>query len=80
MKACRARGYAFDERESALDARCVGAPVFGPKGNVIAALSVSGPAIRYTREMGAEVGLKLMQAAREISEVLSSKSTCHTIG
>lgn len=80
MKVCRARGYAFDEKESALDARCVGAPIFGPKGNVIAAMSVSGPAVRYTREMGAKVGLKLIQAAQEISEVLSSKSTCRAIG
>ena len=70
MRNSRARGYAFDEKESALDARCVGAPIYGPKGNVVAAISVSGPAARYSREMGAGVGEKLIQAAREISGVL----------
>lgn len=79
MKACRVRGYAFDERESALDARCVGAPIFGAKGTVIASMSVSGPAARYTREMGAKVGSSLMQAAKEISEILGSKSNLRAI-
>lgn len=77
---CRARGYAFDEKESALDARCVGVPIFGPKGDVIAAMSVSGPAVRYSREMGAEVGGKLIQAAKEISEVLSLRGNLRAIG
>lgn len=80
LNACRARGYAFDEKESALDARCVGAPIFGPKGSVIAAMSVSGPAVRYTREMGAEVGVKLVQAAKEIGELLSLKGNSRASG
>jgi len=74
LSECKERGYAFDERESALDARCVGAPIFGPQGSAIAAISVSGPAVRYSREMADQVGQKLVQVAKEIKEVLSIKN------
>jgi DNA-binding IclR family transcriptional regulator len=36
-----ARGYAIDDEESRAGVRCVGAPIFGPAGNAIFALSVT---------------------------------------
>jgi DNA-binding IclR family transcriptional regulator len=73
MALVRKMGFAFDERESAPDCRCVGAPIFGPKGDAIAAISVSGPASRYTPETAREVGSKLVSIAQEISDKLSHK-------
>ena len=54
-RAIRARGYAVavDELEHGLAA--LAAPVFGPDGDAVAALSISGPTIRLTRERIAEL-------------------------
>lgn len=77
---CRLRGYAFDEKESSLDARCVSAPIYGPRVGVTAAISVSGPAVRYSQEMCADVGQQLMKAAKEIGDVLKLKHDARNAG
>jgi IclR family KDG regulon transcriptional repressor len=38
----RKRGFAFDDEEVDLHVRCLGVPVFGPAGETVAAISVSG--------------------------------------
>lgn len=42
----RRDGYAADYEEQEEGVRCLAAPVFGPDGNIFAAMSVSGPASR----------------------------------
>lgn len=42
----RQQGFAFDYGEHEQDVRCIAAPIFDSEGQVIAALSVSGPGIR----------------------------------
>jgi DNA-binding IclR family transcriptional regulator len=39
----RERGYAFDHEEGNPGVSCIGAAIFGPLGEVVAALSVTGP-------------------------------------
>jgi DNA-binding IclR family transcriptional regulator len=39
----RERGYAFDHEEGNPGVSCIGAPIFGPLGEIVAALSVTGP-------------------------------------
>jgi DNA-binding IclR family transcriptional regulator len=39
----RQRGYAFDHEEGNAGISCIGAPIFGPLGEIVAALSVTGP-------------------------------------
>ena len=51
MAKVRTLGYALDDRESALECRCVGAPIFNQAGAAVAAISVSGPASRFSREI-----------------------------
>jgi DNA-binding IclR family transcriptional regulator len=46
LKQIRSQGYAFDRGEHESDVRCVAAPIFNSEGQAIAALSVSGPAVR----------------------------------
>jgi len=63
----RERGYAttFGELEEGLNAIAV--PVFGIGGAVLAALSVSGPAFRFTPERIAEVTGRVTSAGAELS-------------
>jgi DNA-binding IclR family transcriptional regulator len=68
----RNRGYAVavDELERGLSA--LAAPIFGPDGDVVAALSISGPTIRLTRERIAELAPALMEQARAVSALLGN--------
>jgi IclR family transcriptional regulator, acetate operon repressor len=68
----RARGYAVavDELERGLSA--LAAPVFGPDGIAVAALSISGPTIRLTRDRIAELAPALVEQARFLSERLGA--------
>jgi DNA-binding IclR family transcriptional regulator len=58
-----------EEREAGLGS--VSAPVFGPDGGVVAALSVSGPLQRLTRSPGRRHGAAVAAAAAEVGEALS---------
>jgi IclR family transcriptional regulator, acetate operon repressor len=70
--AIRARGYAtaVDELEQGLAA--LAAPVFGPGGDAVAALSISGPTIRLTDDRILELAPHLVQQAREVSARLGN--------
>lgn len=70
MAAVRTRGYSIDDMESAAECRCVGAPIFNQDGAAVGAISVSGPANRFTMEMLTETAPKLLEATRAISRAL----------
>lgn len=76
----RAQGYAttVDELERGLSA--LAAPVFGPETVAVAALSISGPSIRLTRERIAELVPALVEQARLVSERLGAPSTSNQRG
>ncbi len=69
-KAIRERGYAtaVDELEQGLSA--IAAPIFGPDGDVVAALSISGPTIRLTQQRMLELAPQLITQAAQVSERL----------
>src|SRR3954454_10380553 len=66
-EAIRTRGYAIavDELEHGLAA--LAAPILGPDGDAVAALSISGPTIRLTRDRIAELAPALLDQARLVS-------------
>ncbi len=66
----RAQGYAVDDEELYPGVRCVGAPVQGYDGTVLASLGISGPATRLTVEALPHLGEVVMRHAREISKRL----------
>jgi IclR family transcriptional regulator, KDG regulon repressor len=65
------QGFAIDDEENELGIRCVAAPVFDGKGRPVAAISISGPALRVTREKIRDVlKVEVIKAASEISQRL----------
>lgn len=70
LRAVRSRGYAIDDEEKEVGLRCVSAAVRGHSGKLFAAMSVSGPAFRVTKERIPEIGQAVMHAANELSAEL----------
>jgi DNA-binding IclR family transcriptional regulator len=66
----RKLGYAFDEEELQLFVRCVAAPIRNASGKVFAAISVSGPLDRMTKERQQELASVVMDTAGAISRHL----------
>ncbi|WP_414482539.1 IclR family transcriptional regulator [Limnochorda sp.] len=66
----RSRGYAVDDSENEEGIRCVGAPIFGYTGRVMAALSASGPIFSVTPERVPGLGRMVARVAREISRAM----------
>lgn len=50
LQAIRERGYSVDNEEREIGLRCIAAPVWNSLGEVIAAISVAGPAFRITEK------------------------------
>ena len=59
-------GYAVDDEESMEGAYCVGVPILDRQGTPMAALSVSGPTVRFGPKTLREVTQALLEAAAEI--------------
>jgi IclR family acetate operon transcriptional repressor len=70
LRATQIRGYAIDDEENEIGARCVGAPILDPVGRAIAAVSISGPAARIDCERVDLLATAVMAAAREIGRRL----------
>ena len=70
LRTVRSRGYAIDDEEKEQGLRCVSAAVRGHSGKLFAAMSISGPAFRMTKERIPEVGQAVMRAANELSAEL----------
>lgn len=67
----RERGYAFDHGERESEVRCIAAPLFGRQGELLAAISVAGPANRMDPlEVNEQLIGQVVAAARSISATL----------
>jgi IclR family transcriptional regulator, acetate operon repressor len=67
LERIRQRGFAYDEGELDAEVRCVAAPVFDHTGGAVAAISVSGPASRFTAARMRATAVALLQATQELS-------------
>lgn len=70
LRAVRASGTAHERGENEDGARCIGVPIFDPRGWPVAAISVSGPETRIDDDRAAEIGRALRGAAREITRAI----------
>lgn len=66
----RQRGFAVDNEENELGARCVGVPILGVRGYPIAAMSLSGPRSRIGDERVVPIAAGLARVSQEISRRL----------
>jgi IclR family acetate operon transcriptional repressor len=66
----RETGYAVDDEECEDGLRCVGAPIFDRDGRPTLALSISGPASRFTPAAVVTMGEAIREAADEIGRAL----------
>ncbi len=63
-------GYAEDDEENEIGVRCIGAPVFNREGGIEGAISVSGPAVRVTKDKVKEIAEEVKKYAMLISNEL----------
>jgi DNA-binding IclR family transcriptional regulator len=69
-RAIRARGYSFDNGENEVGTHCIGAPIYGPRRNVIGGCSVAGTDPEITRSRVPQLAAALVATALDISRNL----------
>jgi len=69
LKKVKKQGYAVDREEYKIGINCIGVPIFGRNGTM-AAISITGPASRFTIDEMEKVKDKLMTISKEISNQL----------
>jgi IclR family transcriptional regulator, KDG regulon repressor len=75
LRAIRERGYGLDEQEHEVGVRCIAAPVRNHGGDVVAAISIAGPADRMpTPLVGSAMASSIVAAAHAISIELGASS------
>jgi DNA-binding IclR family transcriptional regulator len=71
----RERGFALDDEEAVAGVRCLGAAVVDSAGEVLGAISVSGPVVRITTARLPLFSQEILRAAREITWLLGNSSS-----
>jgi len=75
LERVRQEGYALDDEENSLGARCLGAPVFDVMGNVVAALGASGTLTQVDAANMTRIAESLRETARRISRQMQRSGT-----
>jgi len=70
LETVRRRGWAVDNEECEIGARCVAAPIRDYTGRIVAAISTSGPVFRMTQEKIEYMKVRITRAAEDISRRL----------
>lgn len=80
LRAIRERGYGIDEQEHEIGVRCMAAPISNHAGEVVAAISIAGPADRMPRPIqGSAMAEALVATARAISAELGAVSASESL-
>ncbi len=78
LQRVRDRGYAADEQEFEEGLKCIGAPVRDHSGQVIAAISIAGPASRLREGRMPALTGSVVKAAVGLSAALGYQRTSHS--
>ncbi len=70
LRTTAVRGYAYDNQESVFGIRCIAAPVFDRRGDVVAAISVSALAVQMTEKYAETLAIRVVSAAAALSSRL----------
>jgi len=71
LELVRRNGYALDNEEATLGARCIAAPILTQEGEAPAAISIAGPVARIGKDKIADYAKAVLAAARSISARLN---------
>jgi IclR family transcriptional regulator, acetate operon repressor len=85
LEMIRQQGYAVDNGEQEEGVRCLSVPVYGPKGKVVAAMSISGPGSRLDSRRTPTLLPHLKRISASVSSALAASqenagSTLHVAG
>jgi IclR family acetate operon transcriptional repressor len=75
LEQARRSGYAIDNEENEIGARCVGVPVLDGSGFPLGAISISGPTARMSDDVLDTMSKRLWEASQEISSNLGHRLT-----
>ena len=67
-------GYAIDEEEFVDGVRCVSSPIRDQQGAVVASIGISAPSARFPRALQQKYGIRILEAARQIGELLGASA------
>ena len=79
LERIRVRGFSIDMEENEEGVRCVAAPVFDHRLNVAGAISVAGPAFRFSEVRIRDLGTEVATAAQEVSRRLGCQVSTYAI-
>jgi DNA-binding IclR family transcriptional regulator len=80
LEKVRAQGYAVDDEENNLGARCVGAPIFDERGMIEASLGLSGTTQQVSPQTMPRILEALKDAARHISMGMGHRPPHRRVG
>lgn len=69
----RHHGYAFEDEEFIEGVVCLAAPVWDEHDEVVGAVSVSGPSVRFTRDIAMKFTAEITRVAQSVSASLGYK-------
>lgn len=70
LEVARHRGFSLDNEEYFAGVYCVAVPVFGRNQQVVGAVSISGPVVRFSRDNAFQVAQRLKDVGDRISRLL----------
>lgn len=73
LEQVRRCGYALDDEEAETGVRCIAAPILGPEGYPLAAISISAPAARIAPSEVEPLARELCVACRSISAEIRNR-------
>lgn len=74
LEKIKTKGYAFDDEEGQSGLKCIASPIFDYQGNVISAISVSGPSYRMGAEKIEVIVGDILEVSKEISFAMGYRS------
>jgi len=80
LEKVRAQGYAVDDEENNMGARCVGAPVFDQQGGIEASIGLSGTINQVNSQTMPRILEALKDAARHVSMQLGYRPPPRRVG
>jgi len=69
LRKAKENGYALDREESIEGINCVGSPILNGQGEPVAAISITGPASRFTMDKIENAKNELIMLSKEISNL-----------